>query len=179
MSRGAEARVDVDGAQAERVEAGEVLALREALAAAHERIDVLAKAYQAGERDREAFKQRVSREREQLLDVERGGVAVALLEAIDDLDRVIAAAPPSALREGVALVRDGLRARALATGIEAVPLEGRPFDPTLAEAVDVIVSGRAADDGLVTRVVRPAWALKGRVIREGRVQVARYAAPQA
>ncbi len=46
------------------------------LATARKRVDELARAYQAGERDREEFKQRLPRERERMIDVERGNVAM-------------------------------------------------------------------------------------------------------
>src|SRR5829696_4520936 len=46
--------------------------LEEELAAARRRVDELARAYQAVSQDREEFKQRLTRERERMLDVERG-----------------------------------------------------------------------------------------------------------
>ena len=57
------------------------------LEASRRRVDQLARAYQELNKDREEFKQRLTRERERMLDVERGNVATTLLEAIDELDR--------------------------------------------------------------------------------------------
>ncbi|MEW6431066.1 MAG: nucleotide exchange factor GrpE [Myxococcota bacterium] len=155
----------------------EVHRLQQELEAARKRIDELARAYQAGERDREEFKKRVAREREQLMDVERGKVALALLEAIDELDLALSTAVDSPLKQGVRLVRENLLKKAEATGIEAVPLEGQAFDPNLAEATDMEVTAVEADDGKVVAVTRAAYALKGRVIRPGQVKVARYVKP--
>src|SRR5512146_2546176 len=56
------------------------------LDSARRRVDELARAYQALNKDREEFKQRLTRERERMLDVERGNVAQTLLEAVDELD---------------------------------------------------------------------------------------------
>lgn len=155
----------------------EVHRLQQELEAARKRIDELARAYQAGERDREEFKKRVAREREQLMDVERGKVAVALLEAIDELDLALSTAVDSPLKKGVRLIRENLLKKAESTGIEAVPLEGQAFDPNLAEATDMEITAVEADDGKVVAVTRAAYALKGRVIRPGQVKVARYVKP--
>ncbi len=157
--------------------ASEVARLSADLEAARKRIDELARAYQAGERDREAFKQRVSREREQLLDVERGNVALTLLEAIDELDRCVQNADESALAKGVRLIREGLLKKTEAMGIERVDLVGRPFDPNLAEASDMELTVKEAEDGFVLAVTRPCYQLKGRVIRPGQVKVAKYVQP--
>lgn len=151
--------------------------LQQELEAARKRVDELARAYQAGERDREDFKKRVAREREQLLDVERGKVATALLEAIDELDLALSAAADSPLKKGVRLVRENLVKKAEATGIEQVTLEGQPFDPNLAEATDMELTAHEAEDGRVVAVLRACYALKGRIIRPGQVKVARYVKP--
>lgn len=147
------------------------------LEAARTRVNELARALQAGERDREAWKQRQLREREQLLDVERGNVATTLLEAVDELDRCLAAGDTSPLAQGVRLIRDGILKRAEATGIERVELAGLPFDPNLAEATDLEVTGVEADDGKVVAVHKTCYRLNGRVIRPGVVKVARFVKP--
>lgn len=41
---------------------------------------------QAGERDREEFKQRQARERERMIDVEKGNIVVVLVEVVDEFD---------------------------------------------------------------------------------------------
>jgi len=163
--------------QAGPAEDPRVAQLEQELEAARRRVDELARAYQAGERDREDFKRRVTREREQLLDVERGNIALALLEAIDQLDLALSTADESPLKQGVRLVRENLLKKALSTGIEPVTLEGQAFDPNLAEAADMEVTANEADDGRVIAVHRACYALKGRVIRPGQVKVARFVKP--
>lgn len=166
-----------DAAELATVSAEEAARLQQELDAARKRIDELARAYQAGERDREDFKKRVAREREQMMDLERGKVAVTLLEAIDELDLALATAVDSPLKKGVRLIRENLLKKAESTGIEAVPLDGQPFDPNLAEAADMEISAVEADDGKIVAVMKPAYALKGRVIRPGQVKVARFVKP--
>lgn len=147
------------------------------LDAAHQRINELARALQAGDRDREEFKVRQNRERERMLDVEKGNVAQTLLEAVDQLDLVLLSADASPLAKGVKLIRDSVLKHAESTGIERVELLGRVFDPNLAEATDMEITGVEAEDGKVIGVLKACYQLKGRVIRPGTVKVARFVKP--
>lgn len=144
------------------------------LQASQKRVNELAYALQAGERDREQFKERLNRERERMLDVEKGKIGVALVEAIDQLELSLQAADDSPLARGVKLIREGLLKQAEALGIERVELDGKPFDPNLAEANDMELTTTPEDDGKVTAVLKAAYQLKGRVIRPGVVRVAKY-----
>lgn len=172
-----EAPAAPSGAQPGTGETGE--ALQSALDAAYKRVDELARALQAGERDREAFKQRLTRERERLIDVEKGNVAQTLLETVDELDLSLqsSAGDDSPLAKGVRMIRDGIIARLQTLGVERVDLSGQRYDPNVAEAVDMEVTPNAEDDQRVVAELRPAYRLKDRVIRPGRVKVAKYVAP--
>ncbi len=166
----AEAAVDPEKQQLERE-----------LEATRRRVDELARAYQALDRDREEFKQRLSRERERMMDVERGNVAVTLLEAIDELDRCISMSSgteaSSGLGQGVKMIRDGLLTKVQALGIERLQVVGQPFDPNTAEAVDMEITPVQEDDQKVVAEVRAGYRMKERIIRPARVKVARYVAP--
>ncbi|MHB8877905.1 MAG: nucleotide exchange factor GrpE [Myxococcaceae bacterium] len=153
--------------------------LREELDTARRRVDELARAYQALERDREDFKNRLSRERERLIDVEKGQVAQALLEAIDELDMALAAsaADDSPLAKGVRLIREALLKKVQASGIERLNLTGLPYDPGMAEASDMEVTADPDEDQKVTAELRAGYKLKDRVIRPARVRIARYVKP--
>lgn len=171
---GAEARGVFEGEQQLQLEK-----LTSELAASRRRVDELARAYKELLSDREEFKARLSRERERLWDVERGKVAQALLEALDELDLVVNASTDtdSALYQGVKLIRDGLLNRAQQFGIERLELVGRPFDPNTAEAADMAITHEEAEDQRVLAEVRAGYRLGERVIRPARVKVARYVRP--
>ncbi|WP_426752747.1 nucleotide exchange factor GrpE [Myxococcus sp. Y35] len=141
--------------------------------------DTAVRAVQAGEKDREEFKQRVTRERERMLDVERGNVAVTLLEAIDELDRCLSASAQdtSPLAEGVRMIREVLLNKAQATGIERLSVVGQTFDPNVAEATDMEITASPDEDQRVVAELRAGYRLKDRVIRPARVKVAKYVAP--
>lgn len=160
----------------------EVQRLNEQLHAAHKRVNELAHALQAGERDRLEFKQRLTRERDRILDTEKGNVASILLDAVDQLDRCLqaaAAAAASPLAKGVQLIRESMLKQAESIGVERVELLGTAFDPNLAEATDMEVTPLEAEDRKVIAVLKACYQLKGRVIRPGVVKVAKYVKPAA
>lgn len=169
-------RIRDDVASLSEAEASELIRLTSELEAAHQRINELARGLQHSEADREAFKQRMSRERDQLLELEKGKVALTLLEAIDDLELCLTG-DDSPVSKGVRLIRDGLVKKAEELGLARVELKGTTYDPNLAEATDMEISASEAEDGRVLSMLKAAWTLKGRVLRPGRVKVAKYVQP--
>lgn len=153
--------------------------LQAELEATRKKYDQLARAYQEVNRDREEFKQRLTRERDRMMDVERGNVATTLLEAIDELDRCLAASAQdtSPLAQGVRMIRDALLVKVQGTGIERIQVVGQPFDPNVAEAADMEITTAPDEDQKVVAEVRAGYRLKDRVIRPARVKVAKYIAP--
>lgn len=150
------------------------------LNAARRRVDQLARAYQELERDREEFKQRLTRERERMMDVERGNVATTLLEAVDELDRMLTmggADAASPLVQGVKMIRDGLLSKLQQSGIERIQVVGQPYNPNTAEATDMEITTNPDDDQKVVAEARAGYRLKERIIRPARVKVAKYVAP--
>jgi len=154
-------------------------ALRRELEAARKRVDDLARAFQALNNDREEFKQRLSREQERMLEVEKGNIAQVLLEVVDELDLSLQAAGDdnSPLKRGVQLIRDGILTKLQALGIERVDPLGQRFDPNLVEAADVEITTDPANDQKVVGVMRAGYRMKDRVIRPARARVARYVEP--
>jgi len=155
----------------------EVTQLRSELETARRRVDELARGLQEVMRDRDDFKQRIQRERERMIDVEKGQVAQSLIEAIDELDLTLAHDDGSPFAQGIRLIRDKLLQKLAASGIERLQLVGRPYDPNAAEAVDVELVSSPDKSERVLAEQQPAYALRGRVIRPGRVKVGRYLEP--
>jgi molecular chaperone GrpE len=145
------------------------------------RIDELTRAYAALVEDNKAYRQRLERERQRVLEAERAEVAQTLLEAADDLERALSAVGEAqqgelqSLVEGVRLSLGVLHRRIAAVGAERIPVVGLPFDPHLAEAVDAVPIADAALDGLMLQEVRPGYRLGGRLLRPARVRVGRLA----
>ncbi|HEX9242223.1 MAG TPA: nucleotide exchange factor GrpE [Anaeromyxobacter sp.] len=148
------------------------------------RIDELSRAYAALLEDNKAFRQRQERERARLVESERAGIAQALLESADDLERALAAVSGAldgggdALRglvDGVRLSLGGLHKRIADIGAVRIAVAGQPFDPRIAEAVDAVPVASADQDGIVLQEVRPGWRIGERILRPARVRVGRLA----
>jgi molecular chaperone GrpE len=154
-------------------------ALRKELESSRKRVDELARAFQALSSDREEFKQRLSRERERLVEVEKGNIAQTLLEVMDELDLSLqgVANDQSPFAQGVRLIREGILTKLQALGIERIDPLGQHFDPNLVEAADLEITDNPKDDQKVVSVTRAGYRMKDRVIRPARAKVAKYVKP--
>lgn len=153
-------------------------ALEAELARTRERANRLAQAYRAMEAEQEGLRRRLEREHARALEVDRGAAFAIVIESLDELDRALAAGPPEdPLTQGVQLVREGMLRRLAEAGVERLQLTGTPFDPHLAEALETVWTHDPAQDGRILEEVRPAYALKDRVIRPARVTVGRHTPP--
>jgi molecular chaperone GrpE len=146
------------------------------------RMDELARAYAALVEDNKRFRQRLEREQARVIEAERASVAQALLEAADDLERALDAVAGASgggalasLAEGVRLSLGALQARIAALGAQRIPVQGQPFDPHFAEAVDTVAVADEAQDGMVVQEVRAGWRIGDKVLRPARVRVGRLA----
>jgi molecular chaperone GrpE len=103
----------------------------------------------------------------------RGKVAVAreVIEAVDNLERALAAAEDgAALRAGVEMVLSGLRETLSRNGVEAVDPKGEKFDPNKHEALSTQpVEG--TESGVVVEVLQKGYALGDQLVRPARVVV--------
>lgn len=154
------------------------------VAAQAARIDELTRAYATLLEDNKAFRQRLERERVRVIEAERAGIAQALLETADELERALAAVtgveggpsgPLATLAEGVRLSLATLHKRISDLGAQRFATAGTPFDPLVAEAVDTVAVADEAQDGLVVQEVRPGYRIGDRVLRPARVRVGRLA----
>jgi molecular chaperone GrpE len=98
-----------------------------------------------------------------------------LLPALDNLERALAAAPAGdpaviAIREGVALTQSQVLGTLKKYGVTAVEALGRPFDPTVHEAVQRVPSGEP--EGTVVAEYQRGYMLNGRLVRPAMVAVA-------
>lgn len=91
---------------------------------------------------------------------------------MDELDLAVgsAEAAKSSLTEGLKMVRKNLSASLEAEGIRKIEALGKPFDPTLHEAVDKVQGKRNVED-LVIEEIRKGYTFKGRVLRPSMVKV--------
>lgn len=149
--------------------------------AAAARIEELTRALARMVEDNRAFRQRLEREKERVIEAERAEVAQALLEATDDLERALAAVhgeAPGTVRslvDGVRLTLGVLHRRVAALGAERLHVVGQPFDPRVAEAIEAVPVADEALDGRVLQEIRSGYRIGERVLRPARVRVGRLA----
>lgn len=134
--------------------------------------------------DLENYRKRVARDGASQRDHGRGDVISALLDVLDDLDRVVTAAdaPPDGPPADATAVASGVRvvaekaARALESfGVERLDTVGVPFDPTVHDAVQQVEAEQTADGAsgpTVHTILRPGYRMADRVLRPAMVVVA-------
>ncbi len=158
----------------------ELAALREQNEAQAKRIDELARAYADALNERESFRRRLERESERQIERARGDVAIVLLDAAEDLRRAVEAHTEDAraLAEGVRMIADNFFKQLGQLGLERIEAVGKPFDPLFHEAVDLVPTEDASQDGVVLEEARMGWKMGERVLRATRVRVGKHVPAQ-
>jgi molecular chaperone GrpE len=154
-----------------------VEALQSRAEEAERRAREISQAYRRIEEERDAFRQRLSRDLERRVDIARADLMRSILPLLDDLDRALRAADsgaePRLLRDGVGLIRERLMQALAAQGVEHFSTLDQPFDPAVAEAVASVATDDPALEGRVIDEVEPGYRLRGTLLRPARVKVAR------
>ena len=136
--------------------------------------------------DFENYRKRVARDAAVQREQGRSDVVNALLEVLDDLDRVVgaaraldvteASAETVAVTSGVQVVADKAQRALEALGVERLDTAGVPFDPNVHDAVQQVEVEGDEDEGLreatVHEVLRPGYRMPERVLRPAMVIVA-------
>ncbi len=123
-------------------------------------------------RDLEATTARVQKNAARIYDETRAKLIGDLLPVLDNLDRTIDAGQttPSALLEGVAMVRAQMEQVLVGYGVEPIDAEGARFDPKVHEAIATAPAG-AERVGQVVQQVSRGYRFAGRVLRPAKVIV--------
>ncbi|MFL5272145.1 MAG: nucleotide exchange factor GrpE [Anaeromyxobacteraceae bacterium] len=148
-----------------------------AIAEQKARIDELMRAYAATVEEGKAARGRMEREKTRVLEAERAQIAQVLLEAVDHLELALGAAGDAGgpLVDGVRLTLSSLAKKVSDLGAERIAVVGHPFDPRLAEAIDLVPVADAAQDDVVVQELRAGYRIGDRILRPARVRVGRVA----
>ena len=129
--------------------------------------------------DLENFKKRAARERIESAQSAAAALVQKLLPVLDHFEMAQSAAqnaqaPQSAiaaLQDGITMIQQQLKSILAETGLEEVEANGKPFDPTLHEAV---MQMETADtpEGQVVQQIRKGYKLRDRLLRPAAVVVA-------
>jgi molecular chaperone GrpE len=124
------------------------------------------------------YRKRVDRERADNIARAQAQVLERLLEPLDDLARIAdfdpATTPSGALHEGAEMVEKKFLRVMEALGVEAIEAEGRPFDPTIHEALTTVPTDNPDEDNTVAQVYQKGYRLKGVLLRPARVVVRKH-----
>ncbi len=124
--------------------------------------------------DFENYRKRAEKELREVEDASLRGLVVNLLSTLDELELAVKNAKKGEhgedLMDGLRMVKKNLTASLQAAGLSRIECVGRPFDPSLHEAVEKVQGKRQGDD-MVTEEVRPGYAFRGKVLRPTMVKV--------
>jgi len=127
------------------------------------------------------MRSRMEAEQDRRIEAHKRAMVLPYLEVLDNLERALDAATHGggldALQEGVAMTAALLRTQMEGQGIEALAVEGLPFDPNVGEAVGVVEVKDAEQDGIVIEEVLRGYRMGGSLLRPARVRVGKLVAP--
>lgn len=118
------------------------------------------------------FKKRSNKERNELYNSVMGDVITSLLPAIDNLEKASQAeTSDEQYKNGVTMVLNQFKDVLQSNGVNEIEAVGKPFDPSLHEAVSTVV-----DENLGTQIIkeefRKGYTIGDRVLRHSLVVVA-------
>ena len=128
--------------------------------------------------DFENFKKRAARERIESAQFATAALIEKLLPVLDHIEMAQAAAQTAqgdkraSLEAGVAMIQQQLKSVLAETGLEEIDAAGKPFDPSLHEAVSQQETAETPE-GHVSRQLRKGYKLKERLLRAATVIVAK------
>lgn len=127
--------------------------------------------------DLDNFRRRTRMEYEEVVANANRELMVGLLPIIDNFERALEAAEQTrnfeALHEGVVLIWKQLRELLSRFGVEPIEAKGKPFDPSLHEAILQAESSEEFPPGTVVEEIQKGYLMKGRLLRPSLVKVAR------
>jgi molecular chaperone GrpE len=128
-------------------------------------------AFQRYREEHDAIRARLERDLDARVRAAVGGAFEGLLGALDNLDLALEYADESPLARGMLMVReqifDGLRA----AGLESIDVLGKPFDPEVAEAVQLVEVDDESRAKIVLEQMRRGYRLGDQVLRPAQVKV--------
>ncbi|WP_367329182.1 nucleotide exchange factor GrpE [Limosilactobacillus sp.] len=119
---------------------------------------------------------RFKKERAQILKYDGQDLAKAVLPVLDNLKRALTIEVTDEngkqLKKGIQMVHDHLTSALIDHGITEIEADGRPFDPTLHQAVQTVPAQDGQKPDTVVQVLQAGYQLKDRVLRPAMVVVA-------
>ncbi len=128
--------------------------------------------------DFDNFKKRAAREKTEAVQYANVNLLQKLLPVLDNFEMALTAVEAvkeeklAPLKSGVAMIQQQLKSALTDTGLEEIDATGKPFDPTLHEAVSQQESNDVKE-GHVLQQLRKGYRMKDRLLRAATVIVAK------
>ena len=171
LADGANGQANGPGAEPQGQGGGDEGGLREELNAARDRHLRLAAEF-------DNYRKRVERERSESHVRAQAQLVEKLLDALDDLQRIADFDPATttslSLHEGAEMVERKMLRALESAGLETVEAEGKPFDPTVHEAITTVATDVRDEDDTVADVFQKGYRFKGVLLRPARVRVRKH-----
>jgi molecular chaperone GrpE len=127
--------------------------------------------WQRAEADFSNYKKRTDQEKSDMTAFANWALILNLLPIVDDMERAIASLPPKLANltwvDGVLLIHRKLKAIFESQGLTEIETTGKPFDPSIHEAVAHI----EGEEGMVLNEAQKGYKLKNKVLRPALVVV--------
>ena len=133
--------------------------------------------------DFENFKKRAAREKTESAQYASASLLQKILPVLDNFEMALAAAESAkgeklaALQSGVTMIQQQLKSILVELGLEEIDASGKPFDPTLHEAVSQQESDIIPEDHVLQQL-RKGYKFKERLLRPATVIVAKKPADE-
>jgi molecular chaperone GrpE len=160
-----------EGKEAASTQKGDIDSLEKQLAEETEKAEKYLENWQRAEADFSNYKKRVEQEKTELGNSLNSGLILNLLPVLDDMERALSALPPKLEKQnwvdGMKLIYRKFQSIMEAQGITPIEAVGKPFDPSIHEAVSQI----EGQEGMVMEEIQKGYILRDRVLRPSMVVV--------
>ncbi len=148
--------------------------LREQLAAANARADENYNRFLLAAADYDNFKKRTERDLRKMLGDRRRTLLERFLPVLDNLERALESeGTGGGLRDGIEQTLRGFRSVLTAEGVSPIEVEGKTFDPHIAEAIGTAEPSDGVPDNTVVQVSEKGYMLGDELLRPAKVIVAK------
>lgn len=119
------------------------------------------------------FRKRGAKENADYRDYAVADAARGLLPVVDSFELALknAEVRPEDLRKGMELIRKQLEDALQKMNVQRVPAQGKPFDPRVHEAIEMVESSEVPDHHVLAEL-QPGYKIKERLLRPAMVRVA-------
>ncbi|MGD1096399.1 MAG: nucleotide exchange factor GrpE [Bryobacteraceae bacterium] len=128
--------------------------------------------YMRGQAEFQNFRKRVERERVELFEYASTEAVRSLLPVIDDFERALKVeSSDKVYADGIELIYQRLYEALKKLGLEPIISQGKPFDPQIHHAIEMVETNEAPDHTVLDEFQR-GYNFKGRLLRPAMVKVA-------